>query len=54
MRKFNISSCGFGISNFGGKMRKEEKPIHFPKYIKQLEDWIEDFKSEYTDLGHTC
>lgn len=35
------------------KVRKEEKPIHFQKYIKQLKDWIEDFKSEYTDLGHT-
>lgn len=53
MRKFNTSACGFGISNFGGKMRKEEKTIHFQKYIKQLKVWIEDFKSENTDLGHT-
>lgn len=44
---------GLEFQTLEEKVWKEEKPIHFQKYTKQLKDWIEDFKSEYADLGHT-
>lgn len=37
MRKFNISACGFGISNFGRKSAERGEAYSFSKVYKTTE-----------------